>query len=198
MAANNNIFVIKHNDVIPSRGSLLISEPFLQEAYFQRSVVLLVEHTKEGSMGFVLNKRTDLIVNDFFEGLENAPKIPIYLGGPVASNKLFFIHSLGELIIPHSMPIGENLYFDGNFDVLKDYIQSGYDITDKVKFLLGYSGWEKDQLKEEIKSNSWIVSNMVTENIMKANGEAFWKHSLECLGSKYKTWAKFPKDPDLN
>ncbi|MCC8094230.1 MAG: YqgE/AlgH family protein [Tannerellaceae bacterium] len=198
MAADNNIFTIKHNDVLPSRGSLLISEPFLQEAYFQRSVILLVEHNKEGSMGFVLNKQTDLIVNDFFPGLEHTPGIPIYLGGPVAPNKLFFIHSLGELIIPCSMPIGENLYFDGDFKVLKEYIQSGYNITDKVKFLLGYSGWEKGQLKNEIDSNSWIVSDKVNENIMKAHGEAFWKHSLECMGSKYKTWAKFPKDPGLN
>ena len=58
MAMYNNIFKITHNDVLPAQGSILISEPFLQDAYFQRSVVLLVEHTQEGSMGFVLNKKT--------------------------------------------------------------------------------------------------------------------------------------------
>ncbi|MDB9117428.1 YqgE/AlgH family protein [Parabacteroides merdae] len=62
----NNIFKITHNDVLPAQGSILISEPFLQDAYFQRSVVLLVEHTQEGSMGFVLNKKTELSVNTFF------------------------------------------------------------------------------------------------------------------------------------
>ena len=60
MAMYNNIFKITHNDVLPAQGSILISEPFLQDAYFQRSVVLLVEHTQEGSMGFVLNKKTEL------------------------------------------------------------------------------------------------------------------------------------------
>ena len=53
MASYKNIFKITHNDVLPAQGSILISEPFLQDAYFQRSVVLLIEHTEHGSMGFV-------------------------------------------------------------------------------------------------------------------------------------------------
>lgn len=67
MASYKNIFKITHNDVLPIQGSILIAEPFLQDAYFQRSVVLLIEHTEHGSMGFVLNKKTDLIVNSFFK-----------------------------------------------------------------------------------------------------------------------------------
>ena len=58
MASYKNIFKITHNDVLPIQGSILIAEPFLQDAYFQRSVVLLIEHTEHGSMGFVLNKKT--------------------------------------------------------------------------------------------------------------------------------------------
>ena len=86
MAMYNNIFKITHNDVLPAQGSILISEPFLQDAYFQRSVVLLVEHTQEGSMGFVLNKKTELSVNTFFADLQGFPKMPIvfypFLGRP--------------------------------------------------------------------------------------------------------------------
>ena len=89
MAMYNNIFKITHNDVLPAQGSILISEPFLQDAYFQRSVVLLVEHTQEGSMGFVLNKKTELSVNTFFADLQEFPEMPIYLGGPVSANRLF-------------------------------------------------------------------------------------------------------------
>ena len=109
MAIYNNIFKITHNDTLPAQGSLLISEPFLQDSYFQRSVVLLVEHTREGSMGFVLNKKTDLFVNTFFSGLEGIPQIPIYIGGPVSSNRLFFVHTLGDLIIPDTYKINEHL-----------------------------------------------------------------------------------------
>lgn len=198
MAMYNNIFKITHNDILPAQGSILISEPFLQDAYFQRSVVLLVDHTKEGSMGFVLNKKTELIVNTFFPDLKELPDMPIYLGGPVSANRLFFIHSLGDIIIPDSVKINEHLYFDGDFEALKRYVMNGYSIEGKVKFFLGYSGWTEGQLGNEINKNSWVVSNSTNHNVLSAEDETFWKRSLESLGSQYETWAKYPKDPYLN
>lgn len=198
MATYNNIFKITHNNLLPAQGSILISEPFLQDAYFQRSVVLLVEHNTQGSMGFVLNKKTDLIVNTFFPELEEYPEIPIYLGGPVSANRLFFIHSLGDLIVPDSVKIKDRLYFDGDFEALKRYIQNGHSIVGKVKFFLGYSGWTEGQLGNEINKNSWVVSHAAKENVLLADGESFWKNSLEQLGSNYEAWTKYPKDPYLN
>lgn len=198
MASYNNIFKITHNNLLPAQGSVLISEPFLQDAYFQRSVVLLVEHTEKGSMGFVVNKKTDLIVNTFFPELKDFPEMPIYLGGPVRSTRLFFIHSLGDLIIPNSLKIKDHLYFDGDFEALKRYIQNGHSIEGKVKFILGYSGWTEGQLSTEINRNSWVVSNAAKENILLADGDGFWKNSLTQLGSNYETWTKYPKDPSLN
>ena len=198
MATHNNIFKPTHNNLLPAQGSILISEPFLQDAYFQRSVVLLVEHNTQGSMGFVLNKKTDLIVNTFFPELEEYPEIPIYLGGPVSANRLFFIHSLGDLIVPDSVKIKDRLYFDGDFEALKRYIQNGHSIEGKVKFFLGYSGWTEGQLGNEINKNSWVVSHAAKENVLLADGESFWKNSLEQLGSNYEAWTKYPKDPYLN
>ena len=198
MATYNNIFKITHNNLLPAQGSILISEPFLQDAYFQRSVVLLVEHNTQGSLGFVLNKKTDLIVNTFFPELEEYPEIPIYLGGPVSANRLFFIHSLGDLIVPDSVKIKDRLYFDGDFEALKRYIQNGHSIEGKVKFFLGYSGWTEGQLGNEISRNSWVVSHAAKENVLLADGESFWKNSLEQLGSNYEAWTKYPKDPYLN
>ena len=198
MATYNNILKITHNNLLPAQGSILISEPFLQDAYFQRSVVLLVEHNTQGSMGFVLNKKTDLIVNTFFPELEEYPEIPIYLGGPVSANRLFFIHSLGDLIVPDSVKIKDRLYFDGDFEALKRYIQNGHSIEGKVKFFLGYSGWTEGQLGNEINKNSWVVSHAAKENVLLADGESFWKNSLEQLGSNYEAWTKYPKDPYLN
>ena len=198
MATYNNIFKITHNNLLPAQGSILISEPFLQDAYFQRSVVLLVEHNTQGSMGFVLNKKTDLIVNTFFPELEEYPEIPIYLGGPVSANRLFFIHSLGDLIVPDSVKIKDRLYFDGDFEALKRYIQNGHSIEGKVKFFLGSSGWTEGQLGNEINKNSWVVSHAAKENVLLADGESFWKNSLEQLGSNYEAWTKYPKDPYLN
>ena len=64
MAQYSDIFKITHNNVIPEKGHILISEPFLQDAYFQRSVVLLVEHDSKGSMGFVLNKKLEMLLKN--------------------------------------------------------------------------------------------------------------------------------------
>ena len=198
MASYKNIFKITHNDVLPIQGSILIAEPFLQDAYFQRSVVLLIEHTEHGSMGFVLNKKTDLIVNSFFKEFAEFPEIPIYLGGPVSPNRLFFIHSLGDNIIPDALKINDYLYFDGDFNALKRYILNGHPIDGKVKFFLGYSGWDSEQLSNEIRENTWLVSEEEKSYLMKNNIKDMWRTALEKLGSKYETWSRFPQVPTLN
>lgn len=124
--------------------------------------------------------------------------MPIYLGGPVSANRLFFIHSLGDLIIPDSIKINDHLYFDGDFEALKRYIQNGHSIDGKVKFILGYSGWTEGQLGNEINHNSWVVSHASKGNVLLADGESFWKNSLEQLGSNYEAWTRYPKEPYLN
>ncbi len=197
MTTHKNRFKIKHNELLPEKGKILISEPFLQDAYFQRSVILLIEHNTDGSMGFVLNKKTELYVNDFFEGLDEIPRIPIYLGGPVSSNHLFFIHSLGKAI-PDSVQIDKNLYFDGDFEALMFYLLSGKPVHGTIKFFLGYSGWTEQQLNGEINEDSWLVGNSSNQNIMLAEGESFWKSSVELVGESYSTWVNYPKDPILN
>ena len=197
MTLFKDIFKIKHNNLSPEKGKILISEPFLQDIYFQRSVVLLIEHNAKGTMGFVLNKKTELCVNDYFKGLENTPRIPIYLGGPVSPDHLYYIHSLGNTI-PDSVQINDNLYFGGDFESLNYYIMSGKPVDGKIKFLLGYSGWTENQLDTEIDTDSWLVSKLSDRNIMLAEGESFWKHSVELVGGSYLTWINYPKDPTLN
>ena len=197
MISYKDIFQVKHNDLEPERGKILISEPFLQDAYFQRAVVLLIEHGGEGSMGFVVNKQTNLIVNDFFPELKGRPVIPIYLGGPISPNHLFFIHSLGKTI-PGSVEIGENLYFDGDFEVLKRYLRNDNAAIEQVKFFLGYSGWTKEQLDSEIVCNSWLVGHSSCRSLILARDDSFWNHVVERLGHPYSTWTNYPKNPEMN
>ena len=70
----------------PAQGSLLVSEPFLADSFFKRSVVLLSEHDKKGTLGFILNKPTDVTVN---QAVDNFPEFeaPLYFGGPVETSK---------------------------------------------------------------------------------------------------------------
>lgn len=198
MAQYKDVFNIKHNNLCPGKGKILISEPFEQDVYFQRSVVLLIEHNTKGSMGLVVNKQTRLIVNDFFPELKNLPDIPIFLGGPVGSNRLFFIHSLGADMIPNGIQILENLRFDGSFEALKDYLSKEHPAKGVVKFFLGYSGWESNQLNTEIVRNSWLVSHSSPKNILLAEDDSYWNHTVAGLGDPYSTWTNYPKFPEMN
>jgi putative transcriptional regulator len=198
MAQKKNIFKIQHNNQRPEKGKILISEPFLQGVFFQRSVILLINHSLKGSMGFVLNKRKDLVVNDFFPEMKVARDIPIYLGGPVSSNHLFFIHLLGNDIVPNSTKIATNLYFDGDFEALKNYIANGGTVEGKVKFFMGYAGWTENQLNGEIIRDSWLVGKTSSKSMILADNESFWDYSLDLLGSPYTIWKNYPKNPVWN
>ena len=197
MAQDKDFFKIKHNNMAPEKGKILISEPFFQDLHFQRSVILLIEHNTEGSMGFVLNKNTGLLLNDFIDGLQHVPHIPIYLGGPVSFDHLFFIHSLGNTI-PDGIQIDDNLYFDGDFESLNYYLLGGHPVEGKIKFFLGYSGWAKNQLLGEIKIDSWLVGQSSPSDMLLADGESFWKKAVKAIGGPYLTWLNYPKDPLLN
>lgn len=198
MIGKYDIFHIENNNLSPHAGDMLISEPFLNDKYFGRSVILLVESDSvNGTMGFVVNKKTQHQMSDFFPDYEKFPPIFIFQGGPMEANKLFFIHTLG-LSIPNSKKINDQIFFDGDFKVLTEYIKKGNQIEGKIKFFLGYSGWEKNQLSDELFHNSWIVSKYKRQRVMEENGELCWKNALSDMGPKYKSWINYPRLPYLN
>ena len=189
---NADIFKIQSNNVLPSRGKILISEPFLCDATFGRSVVLLVDHTSEGSMGLIMNKQLPLLVKEFKYLEDN----PLYKGGPIGTDTLFYLHTLSQL--PGALPVSNGLYLNGDFDALKKHILQGNEINGKVRFFLGYSGWECEQLIQEIKENTWIIAKEDPSYLLDGEVKDMWKNALGKLGSKYETWSRFPQVPSLN
>jgi len=196
MIYNEDAFKIEFNNVPPTKGSVLISEPFLQDSYFQRAVVYLTEHSEVGSMGFVLNKSLDIGLNELVKGVNIKEKIPVFLGGPVHVETLFYLHTFR--FIPDSYPVSDTVFLNGDFELVKDYINSGGEIEGKIKFFFGYSGWSDNQLLEEIKENAWLVGGISDEEILSTNSVKVWEKTLSSLGERYKKWTKFPKDPTLN
>ena len=118
MNIDSDIFKIQSNNVLPSRGRILISEPFLRDATFGRSVILLVDHTDEGSMGLVINKQLPLFLNDIIMEFKYLDEIPLYKGGPIATDTLFYLHTLSD--IPGSISISKGLYLNGDFDEITE------------------------------------------------------------------------------
>ena len=179
----------------PKQGRVLIAEPFLPGDYFNRSAVLLVQCSDEGDVGFILNKPTDLEVKELFSGFPNFES-NAFIGGPVSSDKLYFLHTLG-MKIPDSLPISDQLYWSGNFEHLIFLIRAGLVEEDQVRFFLGYSGWSAGQLAAEIADYSWVVTEPTVESIL-GSDENFWSESVKAIGGNALLWQNFPENPELN
>ena len=197
MDTNADIFKIETNHVVPSRVTELISEPFLYDEMFGRSVILLVDHSTDGTMGLVLNKPLPLSLNDVLKEFKDISNIPIYKGGPLSTDTLFYLHTLKD--VEDSLQIGKGVYLNGDFDAIRRYILQGNDIDGKIRFFLGYSGWEHDQLCQEIEENTWLIGSTSIASLMNEKGSAeLWKNVLGQLGGKYEIWSRFPQIPTLN
>ncbi|PRY90803.1 YqgE/AlgH family protein [Mongoliibacter ruber] len=181
----------------PKAGSLLISEPFLQDENFVRSVVLVCEHNENGSFGLVLNKLSILKLNELMDDVPLSG-CEVYVGGPVEQNTLHFIY-YGEKLTENSIELAKDLWWGGNFEDVLNKINLGILKTDLIRFFIGYSGWSIGQLDTEIDENTWIVSETVdSENIFTASPEELWKIILKNMGGEYQMLANYPIDPRLN
>lgn len=190
------INITPDNKMPPKRGRLLISEPFLADPYFRRTVVLLCEHNAEGSFGFVLNKFIDVGVNELVDDLPNI-ETRISVGGPVKSGNLYYIHTLGERLAS-SLEIVDGVFMGGDFEQLKELIRLGKVSNKHVRFFVGYAGWGQDQLDEEMAERSWLVSKCDKREIMDFRNDDLWSNTLKKMGNEFAMLANFPEDPSLN
>ena len=192
----SEIFKIETDHKIPSRGDSLLSEPFLSDETFGRSVVLIIDNNTEGSMGLIVNKPLPFLVNDIIKEFQYLNDIPLFCGGPLGEDMLFFLHSIPE--ISDSIPLNDNLYFNGNFTEIKRYILQGNPIEGKIRFFLGYSGWTEGQLQQEIEENTWVIGHTLSEQVLQESHTLLWQQAMNRLGDKYQTWSRFPQIPSLN
>lgn len=179
------------------KGNILYADPTLNsDLNFNRSVVLIVEQNELGTVGFILNKKSPYSTIDLVpELLED---FTIYDGGPVENDNLYFIHNIPHLI-PNAIKIKEQLYWGGNYETVVELINNKKINKDEIKFFLGYSGWNEDQLKEELQNKSWIVSlESDLEKIALKTSDYIWRNKLTNLGGEYLIWSNSPENPQHN
>lgn len=180
----------------PTKGKLLVAEPLLGDPNFDRTVVLMTDHNEEGSVGFVLNRPTDAYLHQLIEGF-GEKQHPIHIGGPVQQDNLFYLHKKGALI-PNSHQIGEELYWGGDVEPLKELLKVGLVEPEEIRFYLGYSGWGKGQLMDELGQDSWLVLDAALIDVFEDKPEDMWPKILRALGEQYALWVNTPADPNLN
>ncbi len=185
-------FSFKNNEPT-NKGSILISDPFSDDVYFGRSVVLICEHNEEGTFGFVLNNYIDVNLHQLDDNFPNI-NARISFGGPVSKENLYYIHSFSD--ITNTLEIREGLHYGGDFDEITDRIKDAKNPNKEIRFFVGYSGWSVGQLDEEIKNENWITANNIsTENIIDTKLDDLWRICLEKQGQRFQLMTKFPRNP---
>ena len=180
-----------------NKGDLLIAEPnVLSDINFNRSVILIVESNQNGSVGFILNKVLEYSTKQLLPDLKF--NFPIYNGGPVQKENLYFIHNKPNLI-SESIKINNEIYWGGNFDSVLNLINNNKLKKNNIKFFLGYSGWDSFQLEDEINNSSWTINNNYSgyKKLLKSC-KNIWKKNLINLGGDYLIWSNSPENPNHN
>jgi putative transcriptional regulator len=179
-----------------SSGILLISDPFLKDPNFMRTVVLICDHQAEGTFGFVLNRPYDQQLGDLITDLEGS-KFPVYYGGPVQVDTVHFLHKCPDLI-PGGMEVIDGIYWGGDFEIVVSLIKEKKLKQTDIRFYIGYSGWGEGQLETEMKEKAWITFNATKKLVFHKQAEMIWQDALKAMGGEYAQMVNYPIDPQLN
>ena len=196
---DTSLFNISHPTPAPRCGDLLVAEPFLREEYFNHAVITLLEYTPGlSAMGLVLNKPTSYTLGEAIEGIDDEVDVPIYCGGPLSCDRLFYIHSMPDEI-DGSRKIAPGLYVGGDFSQVKAYVNMGFETEGKIRFFVGYSGWDPRQLEEEIANHVWAVTTPDNPAaLIMPQDDSYWHHTVKSMGPAYRNWLYHPANPQLN
>ncbi|MFY7964230.1 MAG: YqgE/AlgH family protein [Chitinophagaceae bacterium] len=177
-------------------GVLLVSDPFLKDPNFLRSVILVCEHEAEGSLGFVLNKPYSRNLNQLIDGVDEL-HYPVFSGGPVQLDSLHFLHTKPRLI-EGGLNIVNGIYWGGNFEQALELMKTKQITPRDIRFYIGYSGWSIGQLDAEVEEKSWLIHNAARQFVFHHNADMLWKDVVKDMGGDYKQLVNYPIDPQLN
>ena len=168
-------------------GKLLIASPALSD-FFERAVVLLIEHNEEGAMGLVLNRPSETMVAEAvptLAGLGDDGAV-VRLGGPVGQNSVVALGEFGN-------PEESSRLVTGDVGVIDpDRSESLL----RLRVYAGHAGWAPDQLEAELDQEAWVVADPDPEDPF-SEGD-LWAESLARMGGKYALLSTMPLDPSLN
>lgn len=178
------------------KGQFLLSDPHLRDENFIRSVIVIVDHSPKGTIGFVVNQPMNLRVSEAVNGANHISN-QLYKGGPCDTNKLHCMHAFGDQL-PGGLEIVPGWRWGGHFNQIFEGLRQGFLPTDKVWFFAGYAGWEPGQLEDELKMKSWLVASPDMAALFKLSTSVMWQELIRSLGPEYAHLAHAPLNPDWN
>lgn len=160
----------------------LISMPQLHDEYFEKAVVLMINHSAEGAMGLVINRQAQVTFEELAsdQALELSPERGakhIFVGGPVEPYRGFVLHDSPE--VAEKTEVLPGVFLSVTNDSLKPLLA---DPTVNVLFCLGYSNWGAGQLESEIKRGSWLFTEASAPPIFALEPGQVWEHTIKSMG----------------
>ncbi|NNF04178.1 MAG: YqgE/AlgH family protein [Rhodothermales bacterium] len=177
-------------------GRILIAPPLQWDLNFRDTVVLLCEHSENGSFGLILNRTLTIEIEQLFDDLGPFEDV-LHWGGPVQPDTMHFLHRLPDEI-PGAIPLGNDLYWGGDFDVVRRKMTLGAISPDDIRFFLGYAGWMSGQLELEVAARGWILGDAAAIDIFGDPETDLWRESLESRGGLLAVVAGAPDSFSLN
>lgn len=168
-------------------GRMLVAMPGIGDARFERAVIYVCVHSEEDAMGLAVNRPVEgLTLPDMLGRLgldvgENLAPEPVLIGGPVAHERGFVLHTDDYASPEGSLEIAEGISLTATRDVL-DALAKREDAPRRAVFALGYAGWGPGQLEEELKHNVWLVCDADEALLFGADHEHKWSAALAKLG----------------
>lgn len=139
----------------------LIAMPNMDDTFFSGSVVYICEHNEDGAMGVVINKPSPLTMNQLFEAIQQRTPLQydeqaVLMGGPVQVDRGFLLHTpVGDW--ESSVLVSEDIAFTTSRDIIEDLAQNTHNLEAKTLATIGYAGWKKNQLEDELAQNAWLT-----------------------------------------
>lgn len=183
---------------------LLVAMPQVVDPFFHKTVVLLVHHEADGSLGFIVNRPTSLEVGEVLGGLElswqGAPEAMVHFGGPVQKQlgTVLFRPEMADdaAAATHAVDIGAGLYMSqhvGDLDSLARQPPRSF------RLLLGYAGWGAGQLVDEILRNDWLTVPVLPGLVFPDDADGAWEAALATVGvdpTSLPSWTTTPGDDE--
>ena len=158
--------------VAPAPGVFLVAKPSIDGGPFRESVVLLLAHGAEGTLGVIVNRATEIPLSTILEDVD-AKKMedpPVNFGGPVALDGLMFLFQSEDPPDAGKSVMG-NVYVSGELKILEDLLKKK---ETRLKVYLGHAGWAPGQLEGEIARGDWDLAPADEESIFASKPEELW------------------------
>lgn len=178
-------------------GRLLVSTPAIEDGVFHRSVILMLQHDRDGAQGVVLNKPIGADVDAVLPGWGAQVSAPatLFQGGPVQLDSALCLVDLRDAAVPAGV---QRLFGGvGIADLDEDPSRLGAGVS-SVRIFAGYAGWSPGQLEDELRTGSWFLVDAFPDDAFTSAPGGLWQDVLRRQPGELSWVALLPEDPTVN